>query len=235
VLAKPLEVLRLMKPGQPLRAVNSQYVITGTFTSLDETIQPPQVQLADSKWRVDGFRAIAPLAEREALERSPRPEPGSIEHMAGLDLAWDARLARPAADLAIVGTRTWLEEDLEATIGRENDGWPPSAMRSVLMPKTPRAATWFTRVYASARFAGNLLIPPDVNAVVLDGNGAIKYLTEIEARVVICVLDRSIADETAADAVMQLRNTRGEPISLIEDLEWRSPAGVEALGFTVAL
>jgi hypothetical protein len=224
-----------MKPGQAVRAVNSRHVIAGTFSSLNEAVWPAQAQFADSKWRVDGIRAIAPLAENETPLRSPRPEPGSIEYMARLDLAWDARLARPAADLAIVGTFAWLEEDFDAILGRENDGWPRSVVRSILMPKGPRVATWFTRVYSSARLADNLPIPPDVNAVVLDGNGAVKYLTEIESRVVICVLDRSIADETAAETVMQLRNTRGEPISLARSLEWRPPTGVEALGFTVAL
>lgn len=235
VLAEPLEILRSMKPGQSIRAVNRQHVIVGAFTSLNEAVWPPQAQFAGSKWRVDGIRAIAPLSESEAPERSPRPEPGSIEHMAGLDLAWDARLALPAADLAIVGAFNWLEDDFEASLGREGDVWPPSIVRSILMPKGPRVATWFTRLYASARLAENLPIPPDVNAVVLDGNGATKYLTEIEARVVICVLDRSIGDETAAETVMQLRNTRGEPLSLAHELEWRPPAGVEALGFTVAL
>lgn len=235
VLAEPLETLREMKPGQSLRAVNSQHVITGTFASLNEEVRPPQAQFAGSKWRVDGIRAIAPLTDIDKDKRAPRPEPGSIEHMAQLDLAWDARLALPAADLAIVGTMTWLEEDFEANLGREDDGWPPSAIRSILMPKSPRAATWFTRVYPSARLADNLPIPQDVNAVILDGNGAIKYLTEIEAPVVICVLDRSVADEVAAEMVVQIRNTRGEPVSLAEDLGWRPPAGVEALGFTVAL
>lgn len=235
VLAEPLEALREMKPGQAIRAVNSQHVITGTFASLNEEVRPPQAQFAGSKWRVDGIRAIATLTDIDKDERAPRPEPGSIERMAQLDLAWDARLALPAADLAIVGTMTWLKEDFEANLGREDDGWPPSAIRSILMPKSPRAATWFTRVYPSARLEDNLPIPQDVNAVVLDGNGAIKYLTEIEAPVVICVLDRSVADEVAAEMVVQMRNTRGEPVSLAEDLGWRPPAGVEALGFTVAL
>lgn len=234
-LSEPLEVLRSMKPGQSIRAVNSQHVVAGAFTSLNEAVWPPQAQFAGSKWRVDGIRAIAPLVETETPKRSPRPEPGGIEHMARLDLTWDARLALPAADLAIVGTVTWLVEDFEASLSVEKAGWPPSVVRSILMPKSPRVATWFTRVYASARLADNLPIPPDVSAVVLDGHSAMRYLIEIEARVVICVLDRSVADETGAEIVMQLRNTRGEPLSLTQSLEWWPPAGVEALGFTVAL
>ncbi|MFI7252803.1 hypothetical protein [Micromonospora chalcea] len=155
--------------------------------------------------------------------------------MARLDLAWDARLALPAADLAIIGTTSWLREEFEAHVGRENDGFPSSAIGSLLMPKVARVATWFTRLYSSTRLAEHLPLPHGLKAVILDGSGAIKHLAEIEAPVVICVLDRSVGDETGAEIVTQLRNTRGEPLSLSNDLGWHPPPGVEALAFTVPL
>ena len=236
-LPAPLDELRGLMPGQPLRAVNSGWVITGHFSFLDETAAPPRVRLAEwgSMWRVDGIRALAPLAALESAEREPRPEPGSIEHMAGLDSAWDARLARPAADLAIIGTIKWLEQDLDAYLCRSDDGRPSSSVRSLVKPDTNGAATWFSRLYASARLADHLPLPGDLGAVILDGNGAIKYLAEIETPAVICVLDRSVADDSAAELVSQLRNTRGEPLRLLDDLGWRPPPGVEALAFMVAL
>lgn len=231
----PLEALRALEPGQPLRAVNSCQVITGKFSSLDERVQPPRAQFAGSSWSVDGIRALAALTEYDQPERAPRPEPGSIGHMAGLDLSWDTRLAKPAADLAIVGTLAWLKADFGAHLARADDSLPSSRIGSLLMPKVERSATWYTRLYASANLADQLPIPKDVVAVILDGNGAIKYLVEIETPVVICVLDRSVANETAAELVIQLRNTRGEHLSLSQDIGWRPPAGVEALAFTVAL
>lgn len=234
VLAGPLEALRVLEPGQPLRAVNSCQVITGFFSSLNEVAHPPRAQFAGSMWRVDGIRALAPLADLEQPERAPRPKPGSVERMARLDLAWDAYLAKPAADLAIVGTVTWLREDFEAYLGKEGDDLPPSAVRSLLMPNEGRVATWFTRILASARLAEHLPLPADLRAVILDGSGAVKYVAEIETPVVICVLDRSVADETGAEILVQMRNTRGEPVA-ISDLGWRPPTGVEAFAFTVAL
>jgi hypothetical protein len=78
-------------------------------------------------------------------------------------------------------------------------------------------------------------LPEAFKAVVLDGLGAIKYLAQIEAPLVVCVLDRSVVDESAAEHLVQLRNTRGEPVSLREELGWRPPPGVEALAFTMAL
>lgn len=234
-LEEPLATLRELKPGQPLRAVNSLEVVTGTFSSLDEHKQQPRARFAGSTWRVDGIRAVASIDEIDQPARAPRPEPGSVERMARLDLAWDARLAKPAADLAIVGTLAWLKDDFETYLARENDQFPPSRIGSLLMPKNARAATWYTRIYPYARLADHLPIPQDVTAVILDGNGAIKYLAEIESPVVVCVLDRSIADETAADLVIQLRNTRGDPVPLSGELGWQPPTGVEALAFTVAL
>lgn len=235
VLAEPLETLRAMAPGEPLRAVNSRQVITDFFSALDEAVQPPKVRFTRSEWRVDKIRALSPLSELVQPARTSRPEPGSVEHMARLDLAWDAHLAKPAADLAIVGTSTWLKADFEAYLGKEGDELPPSAIGSLLMPKVGRVATWFTRMFASATLAEHLPLPLDLRAVILDGSGAIKYAADIETPVVICVLDRSVADETAAEMVVQLRNSRGEPLSLHEDLRWRPPAGIEALAFTVAL
>jgi hypothetical protein len=234
LLAEPLETLRSLAPGTPLRAVNNGYVVTGYFSSLNESAVPPRVLFAGSGWRVDGIRALAKLAELEQPERTARPEAGSMEHMAGLDVDWDARLAKPAADLAIVGTMAWLKEDFRAYLAREGDDRSPSTLGSLLMPKVGRVATWFTRVLASATLAEQLPLPQDIGAVIFDGNGAVKYVGDIETPIAICVLDRSVADETTAEMLMQLRNTRGEPVAMTE-LGWRPPTGVEALAFSVAL
>lgn len=236
-LPAPLVTLQKLKPGQPLRAVNRRSVITGCFTSLDETKKPPRAQFAESTWSVDRIRALAELKvldDPNKPNKEDRPEPGSVEHMAHLDVDWDARLARPAADLAIVGTLKWLQEDFDVYLAKEKDRFPPSSIGSLLRPRGT-SATWFTRLFSSARLADGPPLPKDLIAVILDGNEAIKYLGEIEAPVVICVLDRSVADDTAAEMVTQLRNTRGEPLSPSGDLGWSPPSGVEVLAFTMPL
>ncbi|MCP5120385.1 MAG: hypothetical protein GY953_57045, partial [bacterium] len=77
--------------------------------------------------------------------------------------------------------------------------------------------------------------PAEARACVLDGAGAIKYLTEIETPVVVCVLDRSVSDDAAGEMVVQLRNSRGEPVSIPDELGWRAPDGIEAMAFSVPL
>jgi hypothetical protein len=239
-LPLPLDTLRKLERGQWVRAVNKDKVRAGSFAWLNESKDPPQVHFAGMTCTVDKVQALSELGEWEILDRDirsqDRPEPGSMARMAGLDLVWDAWLARPAADLAIIGTKKWLENDLEACLTREADeDLEHSSIGSLLMPKTTHAATWNTIILPSAGLAESLPLPARLKAVVLDGNGAIEYLPDVEAPVVICVLDRSRSDAIAEEVIIQWRNNRGEPLSLKEDLDWTPPGGVEVLGYTVAL
>ena len=243
-LDAPLEALRGLSAETPVRLVTEKEVVTDHFIRLRDA-NDPHVRLRNSLWLASRVRAVAELPSLELPLRAPRPRLGSVGRWARLAASWDDRLASPAADLAIVGTRKWLEEDIFSAslgIGSEAGAHPnvsaeneADTIAGLLLPKNERAATWFTRLFASSRLADELPLPSDIRAAVLDGAGAIKYLTEIEAPFVICILDRSVADDTAGEILVQLRNTRGEPCSLSEDLGWHAPAGIEALAFTVAL
>ncbi|KQV03010.1 hypothetical protein ASC55_12350 [Microbacterium sp. Root322] len=154
--------------------------------------------------------------------------------MSGIERDWARRLVAPAADLAIVGTKSWIADDLEAVLtrGHDSDG---DALATLLLPRTENSATWFSRIYSSSGLADRLPLPSDVALTILDGQGAIRYLNDILSPIVLCVIDRSIADESAVEHVIQIRNSRGEPITLSAQLGWTPPVGIEALGFTVAL
>ena len=251
-LAEPLEVLGSLEPGTPVRIITAREVITDTFLRLDETRKPPRLHLRQSHWVVSGIKALSVLSALDTPARMPIPRLGIVGAVAHMDDSWLARLAAPAADLAVVGTQKWLWEDLETLVSREGAAelladYSPHVLRTprVAIPAVrsasccclgeAKSATWFSRILPSARFADQLPLAAEVRAVILDGSGAIKYVAEVEAPIVICVLDRSVADETAAEIVVQLRNTRGEPVSIRADLGWRPPAGVETLAFTVAL
>lgn len=229
----PLTVLRGALPRAHYRAVNATHVISGPFQGLDETRPPARVTLA-GHWAVDRMEGVAPVAEGDPAEKMPRPTIGSIGRLTGVDRDWVRRLVAPAADLAIVGTKSWISDDLEAVLARGDDP-DGDALATLLLPRTEKSATWFSRIYSSSGFADQLPLPDDVSLTILDGQGAIRYLNDVLSPIVVCVFDRSVADESAAEQVMQLRNSRGEPIALSTQLGWAPPAGVEALGFTVAL
>lgn len=257
----PLEVLRGIERGTLLRVVFEREVVVDRFTSLDETTTPPRLHLSGSLWQLPHVRALHIVDDVQLAVpiRMARPHVGAIGRLARLDESWDARLAAPMLDLAIVGTRAWLRDDFDAFLSCEGDvmerpkelvddlakaaekGKPykvafgHGSLLDVVLPETRKASTWFTKVYASSRFAEQLPLPPGLRAVVLDGSGAIKYLGDIESPVVVCIIDRSVGDETAAEMVVQMRNSRGEPVSIAGDLGWSPPGGVESLAFTVAL
>lgn len=233
VTTDPLSVLREALPRGNYRALNATHVISGHFQGLDESRAPARVALA-GHWAVDRLEAVAPVAEGDLAEKMPRPQIGSMGRMTGVDRDWARRLVAPAADLAIVGTKSWINEDLEAVVARGDDP-DGDSLATLLLPRTEKSATWFSRIYSSSGFADQLPLPGDVSLTILDGQGAIKYLNDILSPVVVCVFDRSIADESAAEQVVQLRNSRGEPINLASRLGWTPSAGIEALGFTVAL
>ena len=229
----PLTVLPTAVTGGNYRAVNAGYVISGRYLGLHDSHGSSRITLA-GRWSADRIAAVAPIAEADPAERMPLPTIGSIGRMTGVTRDWNQRLVAPAADLAMIGTRSWIETDLGAVLARDgdNDG---DALETLLLPKTDQSATWFTRIYSSSGLADQLPLPDDLRLVILDGQGAIKYLNDILAPIVVCIFDRSVADETAAEQVVQLRNTRGEPVSIRDQLGWPAPEGVEALAFTVAL
>lgn len=242
-LGNPLETLRRMNPETPVRLVAEQDVIVDYFIEFHDG-NDPRIKLRGSQWWGSKIRAVAELEAPVESLRMPRPRLGNVGRWWNLEGTWDNWLASPIADLAIVGTVKWLREDLASGIGREGEQashrgdiaeFQANTIGGLLLPHEDSAATWHTRLISSSSLAEHLPLPKEVRAAVLDGAGAIKHLSEVETPVVFCILDRSIADETAGEIVKQHRNTRGEPGSLTEDVGGRLSPGVEAMVFTVAL
>lgn len=235
-LGPPLSTMRGLARGTPVRVVTERHVLTDCFFELNEVREPARLHLATSRWHANKIKAIATIDHLEIPQRQDRPTPGGLGALARLDESWDDRLCRPPQDLAIVGTLAWFQTDLEAYISRAGDPVQARAkLSSFILPTDKHAATWSTRLYAAAKFADKVPLAKEIRAVVLDGLGAARYLAEIEAPLVVVILDRSIADETASEIVVQLRNTRGEPVALDGGIGWRPPAGIEALAFSVPL
>lgn len=233
----PLEVLSSAKPGQALRVLNSNSVISGKFEKLDFGHAPPRLSLGGSglpgQWSVDKLEAVAILESEATSSKMDRPNIGSIGRMAGIDRDWQSRLVAPESDIAIIGTKQWLIEDMRGVLTRipETEG---DALSTLLLPKSEKTTTWFSELYTSSGLSEKLPLSDRIKLAILDGQGAVKYLNEILTPIVVCVFDRSVGDESAAEQVVQLRNSRGTPVSLRDILGWRSPSGVEAFAFAVA-
>lgn len=234
-LKPTLDILRKLKTGDMARLVNSSEIIIGRFSSLNENYDPPRAGFAGSEWSIDRIKGIKKIAESNTAVRSSRPEPGSIHRLAGLDLNWDSHLTSPAANLGIIGTKSWLDGELQNWIGIEHEPDGRTPLENIILPRNNHSATWFTQIYSFINFDEKLDDTEDLKIVVLDGNGAIRHLNSIEVPVVFCIIDRSVNDDSGAEVVAQLRNTRGTPLSLRDKLQWSPPMGIEALAFTVPL
>lgn len=231
-----LEVLRQLEPRTPVRVVTEYEILSDAFLGLDEKSKPPRLRLSRwSSWVLDKVRAIAALSDLESPARQPRPAPGRFSTLAGLAENWDSWLCSPPADLVIAGARSQLLADLEALL--MCDGMPGGAdqLASLLLPYREDAATWSTRLQTASGVEELQPLVADAKAVVLDGTGAVKFLNEIEAPVVFAILDRSVADDTAEETVLQARNVGAEPLLLSSSLGWKPTAGIEAMAFTAAL
>ena len=210
----------------PVRVVTPSKVLTEHFGGIN--VAKDRARFG-TDWLIDKLRAIVPLESLDTPRSQPVPEPGIISRLTCIDKDWAARLCSPPQDLALVGTLKWLREDLTAFLGLGDEREP---VANILLPAGPQAATWSTRLYPASHL--DVELPPaDVRAVVLDGASATKYLQAIEVPVVVSIMDRSILDESVSESVISYRNSRGEPVSLENDLCWRPPAGVEVLGFEV--
>ena len=195
----------------------------------------PNIYLTDDKGNYlldhEGRRQAVTVSMKELANGTPQGRE-QVEAVLRLYSEWiDARKAeisdlperlRQAACRHMKAAETALE--------RMTTGWG-----LVCSDRTARQATWNTIILPAADLAESLPLPARLNAVILDGNRAIEYLPDVEAPVVICVLDRSRVEDTTEEVIIQWRNNRGEPISLKNDLMWTPPGGVEALGYTVAL
>jgi hypothetical protein len=156
---------------------------------------------------------------------------------------WQNRLAASTTDLALIGTASRISADLDVRVLAEPAGSQEhshsisedDSIKSLLNPHGSNSVVSFSTIHSAAQLADELPLSSTTRAVILDGYGAIKYLADIEAPFLFCILDRSIANEASADLLVHYRNSRGQPVSLRETIGWRAPTGVEALAFTTRL
>ena len=227
----PLEVVRSLGIDGWYRAVNASHVYFGRLREINESKIPPRIRYAGSNFRIDGFRSIAAAPAGVSDCRQDRPTPRSIVRYSGAIHDWDERLIAPAQDLAVVGIEARLRADLTAVVAKsgELDG---DSLATLLMPQQGNAATWFSRIYSSATLEE---APVGYAAVILDGQGAIKFIAETLSPIVLCIVDRSVADETQAANLVNMRRTEGTAVSVSDLLGWRAPTGIEIMGFEMRL
>lgn len=235
-LDDPLTVFKSSDRSTCLRAVTDRLIVTGLFSKMESHPGGLRVLTGGKLLSVDRFRAVSVLEAAVESTVGEVPAGGYLAELAGAATSWLGRLASPPMDLALVGTSKWIREDLEAVIGNGTSmGEPGTSLGSYVLPYDDHAATWSTPVITAARLGEGKALPESCVAVVLDRYGAIKYLNDITVPIVVCIVDRSVADASAAEMLVEARNNNSRPVSVVNELGWCPPTAVEALAFTVAL
>lgn len=235
-LVAPIEVFRRAGSSTYLRAVTDRLILTGAFSMLEENRPDPRVLMAGRKLLVERHQAVVELDVATPTIVNEVPEPGFLAGLTGAADKWLERLAAPPMDLALIGTSKWLHEDLAVLVGNgAAQGSNGTSLATYVLPHHKQAATWSTPVIPSVRLGEGEALPESCVAAILDRYGAIRYLNDITVPIVLCIVDRSIADESAAELIIEARLANSHPISVADDLRWTPPGGVEVLAFTVAL
>ena len=209
---------------------------TSVFRSLDEGNGPARALMEGGVgWLVDKINALSGLPELDRPERAARPrrDRGTVRgprQETGTP-GWPARRRISPLSEHAPGS---LRMPRPISLSRAGHPRPRVRYRACSCLRGCSQLIWSTRLYSSAGFADQLPLPSEIQAVILDGAGAIKYLDDVEAPVVVCIIDRSIADETAAEFIVQRRNAGSDPVA-VASLGWSSVPGIEALAFKVPL
>jgi hypothetical protein len=230
-LSSPSDVTATIAYGTPVRMVTDRHVIAGPFYGIQDDKSGSRIR-AGGTWdlaRVRGIVAAPDLGEVRYGKRAIAV-PGTLVDKTGQSASWAWRQCDPRRDLAILGTKSWLADDMAACIGWGSAGLADE-INAILLPDTDTSPTWATRVY-SAQLLQELNMPTDLSLIVLDGASAIRWLPLVESPVVVAVIDRRTADEAASEMVMQVRARSG--LESLDKLGWHPGAGIEAVAFWVA-
>lgn len=239
VLARPVEAslspaesLATLEPGVPVRMLVGTKLMTDRYWGTRTVRGSTQVHVGPSFWQLDKVKhlAAAPEVDDQQFGRHQLPNPHSLPALAGREASWWAEQVSSPREVALVGARSIIDAECQFMIGYGGRDAELDRVDDLLRPFSDhRSACGSLIVPASSVDVRG--VPSTARLVVADGNSAVGRLADMAAESVVAVLDRSIADEFAADSVLRLRSM-GTPMPL-ESLGWAPPAGVEALAFEV--
>ena len=239
----PLEVIRSAQPGTMMRLVNQGEVVCGRFDRLEcprESATAARVIVSGYKWAVDRLSAAAivanvPVGDGELRRQKRHSLRNNLYAVDDIDL-WDCWLANMSEDIAIIGPKKRLMEDLEVSLLRsEEDDVSAGAIRRVVIPNEPDVPVWNTGIFSPSNLSEDSALIGQKQLVILDGSEAISLLEDVSSPLVVCVFDRQKPHQWACDYLRAQKAYSCELIDLAEKVRWTPLPGIEATAFRVKL
>lgn len=138
--------------------------------------------------------------------------------------------------LALIGSRTALNEELDVQLAAAEEGAPRGAIRQIVRPLNIQKPVGCRSIISSPRDDDPVWMrwrrAPALT--ILRGSYATsRWLPEVTSKTVVCLLGRSEPGlDAAVSAILQAR-AYGEPLG-VEALGWHAPRGCELLAFEEA-
>lgn len=217
-------------PGTPARMATTQQLVADMFFGIDYSHGDPRIHLGGTFWKAGVVHYLAPdetMPEDRFGRRRVIPA-GSLIRRTGHGDNWSADLCTSKRTVTVIGVQSHLLPELDIQAGWAGHEGGYDRLYDILRPDDGRSP-----FCASAIVSGGSdrlpALPADTLLAVLDGATAIRWLAEIRTPIVVALIDRSSADQSAAMTVLQSRST-SEPVE-VAALGWAPIAGMEALAF----
>lgn len=220
--------------GVPVRMVMQDRVVVDRFYGCRSASGGMRVHVGRSQW------ALSKVTYLEVDEHSDElgfgwqeiPRAGGLVSTYIDSRRWRRVFGSARASVAIIGvkSRLWTELELRATRWGSSETF--DRLGDIIRPRRVGSISWGSIVVPG----GNEdlpSLPAEAGLTIVDGASAVRWLHEVRTPVVLAIIDRGSADESAVAAVLQLRST-GSPIS-VERFGWSPAPGVEASVFEVPL
>ncbi|MGH8627300.1 MAG: hypothetical protein ACREYC_19215, partial [Gammaproteobacteria bacterium] len=171
----PDEIAERLPRGTPVRMVTDQIVIANRFFGMQDATGGRRLHVGNTHWEIEKVRHLsaAPELTDGRFGRRDVTIPGSLTQKAGQATTWLARQCAPSTCVSIIGTRSWLEAELQAWVGWGTDD-VPDRFTDILLPDLGNPPSWATTLYP-AQAMQELELPGGPDLVVLDGSSAIHW------------------------------------------------------------
>lgn len=218
--------------GMPVRMIVQGSVVTDRFYGWRTAARGARVHVGATFWELDKVISIevAEGTQESEFGRTKIPGPGGLVAAHMNVTRWIRTFGAGTASVAMVGAKSRLYSELDLRATREGDGQILDRLGDILRPRSGRRPCWGSVIISGA--ADDPPEPPgEARLAILDGQAALRWLPEISTPLVVAIIDRSGADESAIASVLQLRST-GLPVTP-ESAGWRPQPGIESLSFQV--
>jgi hypothetical protein len=215
----------------PVRMITGHELIADRFFSFDVVAGSHRLRIGASSWLLEKVDLLAPAPGLSAsrFRREDLSLPGSLVATAGRTSSWRATQVACGVDVVIIGTKSWLFAEMAIRAGTDDSVAAPNTFGELLRPDDGIRPAWGSAILPAARFE-EAVVPPEARLAVLDGASAVGWLNDLTTDFAVAIIDRSVADDFAAESVVQLRSMGSTPV-LLDGLGWRSVPGIEALAF----